>query len=202
MVAGTGPVTARLPVVTLAVCLTALALLGLPPSLQDLLQFDRPRIANGEVWRLVTCHAVHYAPEHAARDVAGFAVLGALLERESRAVMLSALAVAVIAVAFVLWVVEPDLGVYRGLSALVFTLLGTYCAVAPGRGSHPPTMAVVVLVAALLWIGVQWVSIGDPGIAGSTAYVPVASAHLAGLCVGVAAALLQGAQTRRASCRG
>ncbi|MFO1318847.1 MAG: rhombosortase [Burkholderiales bacterium] len=190
MVAPARSLTARLPLLTLAVCALALGLLFTPPDLQDLLQFDRERIAADELWRLVTCHVVHYSPSHAARDVLSFLVLGTLLERESRRWTGFALIAAAMAVAPVLWFAEPALEHYRGLSALGFALLGALCASAFIRGRREALVAGLALTVALGWIAVQWMAPSPVDTSAAAVYTPVASAHLTGLMAGLVAASL------------
>lgn len=192
MVAATGPLIARLPLVTLAVCLTALALLAAPAAVTDCLQFHRPRIADGELWRLVTGHTVHYSAAQGLRDVLAFGILGWSLENDSRPALLRTLAAALITVPFVLWTVEGDLLLYRGLSALDYALLGALCARAVREGQKARLIGLSAFAAAVAWIGWQWVGMGATVDAApdADAFTPVPSAHLAGLLAGFVPGLL------------
>lgn len=190
MVAPPRSLSTRLPLVTVAVCAAALALSLAPPPLQALLQFDRERIAAGELWRLVTCHAVHYSPAHAARDIVGFAILGSLLEHECRPLTRLTLATASVAVPLALWIAEPTLGLYRGLSALDFALLGALCANGFIGRRRARLVAILAVAAALIWIGAQWIAPSSVGTSDITSYTPVASAHLVGLLAGLLVGVL------------
>src|SRR5689334_9624999 len=60
-----------------------------PAGVAEALQFDRARIASGELWRLVTCHWTHWDADHLAWDVATFVALGVACERRGRVCFLS-----------------------------------------------------------------------------------------------------------------
>ena len=55
---------------------TVLTLLAVAARSRAELQFEREAIFLGEVWRLLTCHFVHYGPAHSVGDIVAFAVCG------------------------------------------------------------------------------------------------------------------------------
>ena len=61
----------RLPGVSLLLALSALAV-ALIPTLAGRLQYERPALAAGELWRLLTCHFTHWSAEHLAWDALVF----------------------------------------------------------------------------------------------------------------------------------
>jgi rhomboid family GlyGly-CTERM serine protease len=89
--------------------------------------YRRPELAEGEWWRALTGHWTHWSVEHLAWDMLVFAAVGALLEARGRRSGLLACAVAAaIAIASGVWLLEPGIGEYRGLSGIataLFTLL-------------------------------------------------------------------------------
>jgi rhomboid family GlyGly-CTERM serine protease len=98
--------------VTLAVAASLL------PGAAGWLQFDRLAIANGELWRLVSAHFVHWSGEHLFWDVLALGMLGWLCEREGPMRFLACLAVSAVAIPAILWFAEPGMATYRGLSGL------------------------------------------------------------------------------------
>jgi len=98
----------------------------------ELLQYDRQAIADGQLWRLVTGHLVHFGLEHLAWDAAVFVLLAVLCWRLGRGVCLASLVGATLAIPAVLWILEPGLQTYRGLSGLDSALYVT-AAVTLGR---------------------------------------------------------------------
>ena len=121
----TGKRTPRFPVATV---LLAAAAVGawLVPGLAERLEFTRPSIVDGELWRLLTGHLTHLSLEHLAWDLGVFIVLGALTERANRARFLACLGAAAATISVAVWWFAPGLAVYRGLSGLdsaLFALL-------------------------------------------------------------------------------
>lgn len=114
----------RLPV-TLTLTLAAIAIAALP-SAGELLQFDRLAIANGEFWRLATCHLAHWNFEHLKWDLLMFVVLGAVCEWRDPLRMRCCAAAAAGAVSLLVMLQFPQIAFYRGLSGIdtaLFTLL-------------------------------------------------------------------------------
>jgi rhomboid family GlyGly-CTERM serine protease len=68
---------------TVAVC-TAASVAAAFPGGGELLQYDRARVAAGEIWRLLTGQMVHWTARMAIADLAVLLVLGFWLEREGR----------------------------------------------------------------------------------------------------------------------
>lgn len=119
------PAARRLPGVALLLTVAAFAVYAAPP-LSPWLQFSRPAIADGQWWRLFTCHWTHWSLDHLMWDALVFVVLGILCERISRARMVVCLVVSAAAIPSVVWWLNPGLENYRGLSGLdsaLFTLL-------------------------------------------------------------------------------
>jgi rhomboid family GlyGly-CTERM serine protease len=113
--------------VTLALFALSLAAFLLP-ELSKLLQFDRARIAGGEIWRIVTGHFMHWTGEHLFWDAAMFLALGIILETRHRRDYIVCLLAAAIAISAGVWLLQPNLPTYRGLSGLdtaLFAMLAT-----------------------------------------------------------------------------
>jgi len=111
---------------TLGLCLALVALnFGVMPgapawagSLVSALQFDRSAILGGEIWRLITGNFVHWSPEHFALDVSVFLVVGCLYEPIIRRIYPWLMLAAAGTVGVVLFVFQPELTIYRGLSGV------------------------------------------------------------------------------------
>src|SRR4051794_2008646 len=71
------PLLRRLPLVTLLFTGGVLAV----RNFADLLGYERVKVGQGEWYRLLTGHFVHWSGEHLVWDVAVFALLGILSER-------------------------------------------------------------------------------------------------------------------------
>jgi len=97
--------------------LAAPALLG--PGGVAALRYDRQAIAGGEWWRLVTGNLVHFDFAHLGMNLAGFALLWWLFVADARPRdWLAVAALAALAVGLGLYVFDPALGWYVGLSGV------------------------------------------------------------------------------------
>ncbi len=111
---------------TLGLCaimtLLNLGLVALAPpflrSLVEALQFDRQAIIDGQVWRMLTGNLVHWSVEHFLLDVGAFAVVGWLYERQLQPHYPWLLLASGTAVGCGVFVLMPQLEIYRGLSGV------------------------------------------------------------------------------------
>ena len=164
-------------------CVVAAAVLaGLVPGVAALLEYDRTAIEAGELWRLVTCHLTHLSLDHLVWDGLTFLALGAACERRGRRGFVLALAASAVAIPAALFVLDPGLAVYRGLSGLDMALAGLLAACELERRPRVAGAALAALAAKLVYElaagGVLFVRLD-----GAEA-VPLA--HLAGAAIGAA----------------
>jgi rhomboid family GlyGly-CTERM serine protease len=165
------------------------------PRVGALLQYDRQRIGDGEVWRLFSSHWTHWSAEHLFWDLAVFAVLSAWSLRISPGRTAIVLGAASGLIPLGIYWMQPGLTYYRGLSGLdaaLFAFLATHLVAAMKRAGD---RAGLLLVAAL-WAGLclkiayemltgQAVCVSNlsPGV------VVVPLAHIIGAAVGMVAGL-------------
>ena len=91
---------------------------------RELLRYDRPAIAAGEVWRLATAHAVHLGYQHLALNLLGLAAVWLLVGRRfgtKQWFFVAAICIAAIDAGF--WWLDRELTWYVGLSGLLHGLL-------------------------------------------------------------------------------
>ena len=97
----------------------SVVLLHLTPQLTAWATFDRTAIASGQLWRLVTGHWTHWSGEHLVWDLLVFAVVGGALElRGGRRVFLLCAVLSALLISAGVWVLQPDMVEYRGLSGI------------------------------------------------------------------------------------
>ncbi|MFZ1986492.1 MAG: rhombosortase [Desulfatitalea sp.] len=91
------------------------------------MEFDRASILKGEIWRLFTCHLVHWSPEHFYLDALVFLALGIAFEQKIGRRYGQVLSIAGCVVGLALLIFQNDLAAYRGISGLINTqfVLGT-----------------------------------------------------------------------------
>ncbi len=121
-----GRVLRRVPVLTIALCSMAF-LVAAKPNLNSMLACDAPSLLSGQIWRIWTCHLVHWSFDHLAWDVLTLLALGLICEVIDRLRFATTLAISATLIPPVLAMTNPTM-VYGGLSGLdiaCFTLLVT-----------------------------------------------------------------------------
>ena len=170
-----------------AIVLIAAVALQLAGELgRDWLRFDREGIRSGELWRLITGHFVHLGWPHFALNAAGLALVwylvGDVFDR-NRWILISA--ISILAMDVGLWIFDPELIWYVGLSGL---LHGILAAGLVERLRKPETETIVLtllMVGKLVWEQLSGPLPGSEGTAGGTVVV---DSHLFGALGGAAAA--------------
>jgi hypothetical protein len=120
---------ARIPWIAPALGLLAVAAF-FAPGIAEGWQYDRAALARGEWTRWIACHWTHWTGSMLFWDGATFIALGAVCERLDRRRFLLGVGAAALAIPAAVWVFEPEIELYRGLSgvesalvALLFALL-------------------------------------------------------------------------------
>jgi rhomboid family GlyGly-CTERM serine protease len=163
----------------------ALELGGEP--LRLMLRYDRARLGDGELWRLLTGHLIHLDVSHAALNLAGLALMWALFFGDySPRKWLAILAGAAVAIDAGFWFLEPRLAWYVGLSGVLHGVMsgGTWAHVR--RRDWDAWILAAFLVAKLLWEQTHG-ALPLSGPAGSLRVV--VDAHLYGAIGGLVVAL-------------
>jgi rhomboid family GlyGly-CTERM serine protease len=137
--------------------LLAAQLLLLLPALggvrvRELLQYERSALADGELWRLLTAHLVHYSWRHLLLNMAGLAVLWALFAREwSPGRWLLIAVVAALAIDAGLWFRAPEVAWYLGLSGVLHGLWAAGALAQLQRRQGFATLPLLLLVSKLAY---------------------------------------------------
>lgn len=160
-------------------------------GLGELWLYDRTALARGELWRLWTAHGVHFSSAHLAWNLAAFVPAGLWLERLAPKTLALGLLLWPPALAFVLWVGDPLLIRYGGLSGLTTAVIAAL-AVYQIKARHPRrwfwggllVLLIGKIVAEHLGYTPSGLSFRDPTLRG----VPLA--HLAGLGLGALSGLI------------
>lgn len=183
---------------TLTVAALALGI-AIVPGAAGLLLYRRVDLAAGQLWRLWSGHLVHFGWRHLLADLAVFAIAGAWIEQIAPYTTRVFLAVAPVLISALLYLADPQLAFYGGLSGLavgLLVLLGLvqlrHDAAAP-RWLWPAALAIVagkVLLEA--FTNTPLVSDFGPDIKVSTL------AHLGGIACALLAWPVAGAESRRA----
>ena len=176
-----------MPGATIAAVVAALVLF-LWPAAAGALVYDRAAILEGQWWRILTAHWVHFTPTHLFWNLAVLIPAGIWAERIQPARTRCLYVVAPLIIGGVLFLTEPMLQRYAGLSGVATAVL-TLLAVAQLRMAESDRWfwrTVLVLIA--LKIGAEAMLASRMfGHVGDPAARAVALAHLAGVATAVAA---------------
>lgn len=180
----------------LALLLAALIAGSLVASLAapGLFALEAEALAQGQLWRLWSGHLVHWSVAHFAWDATTFVALGWLFARLAPRTFGALLLFGAPLVSLAVLVFEPQLRAYGGLSGLDVALFVALCLVVARRVRERATRVVALLALALCLakVAAELVS-GEAAFVGGEV-VLAASAHAAGVVLGLLAGL--------AACRG
>jgi len=170
------------------VLIAAVALLLAGETGRDWLRFDRDAIGSGQIWRLLTGHFVHLGWPHFALNGAGLALVWYLVGEVFdglRWILIAA--VSILAMDVGLWIFDPELVWYVGLSGLLHGILAAGLVARLRKPGKETIVLMILLVAKLLW---EQVSGPLPGSEGTAGGMVVVDSHLFGAIGGAAAAFL------------
>lgn len=170
------------------------------PWLAACLQYDRIAIADGQLWRLVTGHFVHWNFDHLFWDLTAFIVLFYACAKRSLGKSVLCVISSAMTISVCLWIWQPDIVTYRGLSGIdsaLFALLAVYI-FRESLSCNDKLMCSLAAMAA----GGLLAKVGYEAVTGeilfvdsaSAGFLPLASAHALGGLVGGLVAM---APTRR-----
>ncbi|MDH4018663.1 MAG: rhombosortase [Xanthomonadales bacterium] len=112
----------QIPVLTIGLVTTLIGLHWLVVD-KTLLYFSAADIWSGEVWRIISGHLMHADLQHLMWNCLGLAVLGSLLESQSRQLLLATSGAGILFVSALLLTPFSQLDYYCGLSGVLNTLL-------------------------------------------------------------------------------
>ena len=107
----------RVPYVSLLLTAAALLIHFYHP-LRPHLVYTRTALADGDLWRLISCHWVHLNTDHLLWSAMTFFVLGSFCEIMDRTKYIITTGISVILIPLAIWFGMPHLEVYGGLSGL------------------------------------------------------------------------------------
>lgn len=170
----------RWPLCTLVV-LSMSVLASFWPAATEMLVYDRQAIQVGEVWRLLSGHLVHFSLSHLVGDLLVFGVAGYLIERQlGRQVGWLYLAMDT-AIGSALWVLDPALVRFGGLSGLAYGNVFYVAASMAHRRTPASPAAGALLIVLLLKIVRDFSEPASILDALSQPFVTVPLSHLVGV---------------------
>lgn len=183
-----------LPVLVLLIAVL-LALGG--ETTRQWLRFDRVEIDAGELWRLVTGHFVHLGWSHLALNGAGLVLVWYLVGDAFDRLRWFLIGIfTVIVMDIGLWIFDPMLMWYVGLSGLLHGILAAGLVEKLRKPDREALILMLLLLAKLAWEQFSGPLPGSESTAGGTVVV---DSHLFGALGGVVAAILLRIRVRHAA---
>lgn len=168
----------RSPAYVLAISVALLCIALQYAGLDDVLRFERGEINQGDWWLLLTGNFVHLGQSHLWMNMAGFALVVALVwSHFSARVWLLIIIFASLVVGLGLWRFNPEVGAYVGFSGTLHGLIVAGC-LADLR-TYPKSAATLLtlVVAKLAWEQISGPLPGSESTAGGSVVV---DSHLYG----------------------
>ena len=168
--------------------LVAAALMLGGDAAREWLAFERDAIRDGEVWRIVTGHLVHLGWPHFALNAAGLALVWTLVGGAYKPVgWLLIIFTSIAAIGLGLWIFNPQLQWYVGLSGALHGVLAAGLVMSYRQPRIETTILGLLLLCKLAW---EQFNGPLPGSEGSSGGHVVVDAHLYGAIGGMLAGLL------------
>ncbi|MEX0732765.1 MAG: rhombosortase [Aquisalimonadaceae bacterium] len=161
----------------------ALGIMLFADAAWGLLRYDRPAVLDGQLWRLLSAHWIHLGPTHLAVNLAGLALVLAVLGRllTPTSLLLSALFGA-LGVGLGLLLFSPGLYWYAGLSGMIASIWGTASARGARCGSWLGWASLALLLGRVL---LEQLAGPSPALAQLIGGAVIVDAHLYGAATGV-----------------
>jgi len=161
----------------------------LSPQMTSWLEFNRPAILHGEIWRTLTGHFTHWTASHLFWDIIVFLVLAGTIERFSRRHFLICFSAASLIISLLVFIVLPEMTLYRGLSGIdsAFLMLLLVLLYRRNAAGYKLLHKIPYLLLGLLFIGKTVFELTTAQaffVESSDLFIPVPLAHLGGAFTG------------------
>lgn len=110
----------RLPVITMLMVGSGVVI-ALFPGWSSWLVYDRSAILSGEIWRMFTCHWVHFSTSHLVYDLMALGIAGWIIETQKLPHFGWLCLLTPWLISAILLLFEPQMKLFGGLSALATT---------------------------------------------------------------------------------
>jgi len=106
------------------------------PGLAQALVFERKAILDGQLWRFLSCHLVHFSDIHLFYNLIALGIVGWIFEYRSYPYFISLCACMALSIGLSVLILKPEVSYYGGLSGLVCGCI-IYVVLFGLRESHP-----------------------------------------------------------------
>lgn len=166
------------PAIWLAIAIGILCLVLQSAGLAELLRFDRQAIAGGQWWLLLSGNFVHLGKSHLWMNLAGFALVVALVWSHFTALQWFIITLfSSLVVGAGLYLLDPDVGWYVGFSGSLHGLILAGCLADLKTYPRSAGLLLVLIIGKLGWEQIAGALPGSESVAGGHVVV---NAHLYG----------------------
>ena len=166
--------------ISIAIIVTVIALIGSEAT--EWLRYDRNALQTGELWRGITGHLTHLGWSHLAMNLAGLALIWAIFGNHiSARRWLVILFVGAVGTSALLYLLNPQLRWYVGLSGILHTLFIAGCVADLKYHRWDNRILLVLVLVKLLYEQIWGPMPGSESTAGGKVIV---DAHLYGAVFG------------------
>ena len=161
------------------------------PGAFDALTYDRAKILNGQLWRLITGHWVHFSATHLFWNLVILIPSGVWLEKRSSSALRWTLLASPLAISLALLAFDPALALYAGISGVASGVLVALAVhgLRTQPSARPWWSAVLLLFTAKIAIEAFRAQPLNPELTAHAIHsVPLA--HLIGAAVGASSVLI------------
>ena len=181
----------RIPSFTIGVLILCIASSKVD-AFTSLFVYNREAILNGELWRLVTAHFVHFNDIHLLYNVAVFGIIGWIVEHKGYGCFWLVYLLMVCSISAALTVLKPDMAYFGGLSGIACGSV-VYCSLLCLREVSPwRNMSIIALIFLSVKICLETYSSGSLlPYWGTQDFVPIPLSHITGSLTAVILFLLK-----------
>lgn len=179
----------KIPILTFSIVLICIVSF-ISPEIASILIYSREAILTGEVWRLFSCHWVHFTGYHLLYNLVVFVAVGFILEKEYYYQLLFIYFFSALAISTALLVLKPDMIFYGGLSGIAICLI-YYCALIKMNERHWRWICKGLIICLPIKIAIELYSQSSVlPYFGTQPFITMPISHVMGLIVGFSYYLL------------
>ena len=185
----------NVPKFTLAILVLCIAAYAMP-GLSALFIYDREAILSGEVWRLWTCHLVHFSFSHLSFNLVVFSIAGTLIESREYRFFKGLYFLMAFFIGITLLIAKPGMTNFGGLSGIASGAI-VYFLLLELRYSNPKHtfFCVVLLLSITVKIAIETVTGQFMFASSNELFVPIPLSHSVGSLAALIIFLLQAPST-------
>lgn len=172
-----------LPIFPILIILVSL-LSSVLPELSSVFIFDRSALVRGEIWRMFTCHFVHFSYPHLSYNIFAFGIAGYVIKKKNYPHFCLLYLCLAFTISISLFILRPTMNYYGGLSGIACGAL--YYIALKGIKEPSPWKRICVLIVFFLPIKIALEIYNNTSVLPyweHQSFVPMHTSHIIGCLV-------------------